>query len=182
MSVRKRADRDSWMVDVVVNGTRMRESRKTKKEALAREKELIAQDVTGTFPQTRPLEIRFRDLAKQYLEYSEVNKAEKTYREDMWRINAHFLPFFGSHKLAAINGQLVERYKAKRLRDGVSARTINIELQLLSVMFALAVKWEYLRANPMAHVEKLREPKKPRRFLSLDEVRRLLDAAKTSYL
>ena len=145
----------SYRVDVYVNGRRVRQTANTKKEAERLEKELIAQDVNGTFPTESVEDIAFRDFAPRYLAYSILNKAEKTSQEDAWRVNAHFLPFFGDRRLSQFDVRLIEQYKAKRNEDGVSGRTINVELQLLSVMFRYAVRVGYARTNPLEKVERL---------------------------
>lgn len=44
----------------------------------------------------------------------------------------HLCPFFERYKLRHITPLLIEQYKAKRLEDGVTKRTINIELSALS--------------------------------------------------
>jgi site-specific recombinase XerD len=77
--------------------------------------------------------------------------------------------------LEAINNENTEFYKAKRQSDGVTARTINIELQCLSNMLKKAVEWDYLKTIPI--IKKLKEEKRPPRFLSLDEMERLIDSA-----
>ncbi len=59
----------------------------------------------------------------------------------------------------------------------VSARTINADQQFASRILSEAVLDGHLTANPLAGLKKLREPKKPRRYLTKDEIARLIDAA-----
>ena len=182
MAVRKRKDRNSWLVDIVISGRRIRESYKTKREALARERELIAQEVTGTFSSTSLSDVTFQEFAPHYLEWAELNKRRKTFQDERWRLRANLLPFFGRYKISQIDVRLIERYKMRRQRDGVTSRTVNLELTLLSVMFRRAVEWGYARDNPVAKVPRLREEKKPPRYLSEQEIGRLLEAATGTYL
>ncbi len=59
----------------------------------------------------------------------------------------------------------------------VSARTINADQQFASRILNEAVLDGHLAANPLAGLKKLREPKRPRRYLTKDEIARLIDAA-----
>jgi integrase len=180
MPVRKRGD--SWQVDVRIDRERIRETYRTKKDAVAREKQLIAHEVTGTFVRSPTEQTTFRRFAAIYLDYARANKAEQTVHNETWILGSKMMPTFGKMPLTSIRPRHVEQYKAARLAEGVENRTVNIELQLLSVLFKLAIRWNYATENPLAHVDKLREPEKPKRFLSNDEVRRLLAAAQPSYL
>ena len=79
--------------------------------------------------------------------------------------------------LETLNNENIEFYKARRQSDGVKLkpRTINIELQCLSNTLRKAVEWNCLKTTPL--IKKLKEEGKPPRFLSLDEMERLIDSA-----
>ncbi|MDA1192539.1 MAG: tyrosine-type recombinase/integrase, partial [Candidatus Poribacteria bacterium] len=109
-------------------------------------------------------------------------KAAKTVYNERWMIRSNLAPFFGKTKISRISPAAIERYKSKRHRDDMSPRTINMELQLLSVMFRLAMRLGYAKRNLVRDVERMREVKKPPRYLSTGEVSRLLTAAKETYL
>ena len=59
---------------------------------------------------------------------------------------------------------------------GANPATINRELTVLKHMIARAVEWEYLGSNRLANVKQLKESPGRTRFLSTDEIQRLLDA------
>jgi integrase len=84
--------------------------------------------------------------------------------------------------LRSITFEVVEAYKAKRAKEAQKPRTVNKELQILSRMFSLGVKWRLCEVNPLRAVERLKDPKRPPRFLSVDEIARLLKAAERSHL
>ena len=71
------------------------------------------------------------------------------------------------------------------LRDELAARvansTTNRYMSVLSHCFSVAVKdWEWMECNPMSRIRKMKEPKGRERFLSCEEIDRLLTACKKS--
>ena len=54
---------------------------------------------------------------------------------------------------------MIEKYKQKRKEDGVSVRTINIELACLRHMFNMALKWGKVQKNPVMRLNYLRNLK-----------------------
>ena len=181
MPVRKREDRGSWQVDVRIDGRRIREDYPTKRKAVLREREILAQAAAGTLV-VDVNDIPFVDFVPIYLNYAEAVKAPKTAQDETWLINAHFVEAFATTPLSRITPATLERYKIKRVGDGVSPRTINYELQILSVMFKLAMRLGHARLNPVREVERLSEDRRPPRYLTTDEVSRLLEAARDHYL
>ena len=83
--------------------------------------------------------------------------------------------FFGDIQLDKIDNRYVENYKSKRLSDGLAPVTINRELTVLRFMFKKAKEWNYLTRVPA--VNDLKISAKPVRFLSEDEIKRLLDGS-----
>jgi len=82
---------------------------------------------------------------------------------------------------------MIDRYKAKRIRERssdnkLSNNTVNHKLVFLSHIFKMAVRWGYAEHNPVLYVEKLKVAKRPPRFLSLDEIDRLLNACKGTHI
>jgi len=85
----------------------------------------------------------------------------------------HLVRAFGERKLGALRAMDVEGYKAKRLVR-VSPATVNRELATLRHMYRKAVEWEYVKASPMANVRQFKEPPGRVRYLTTDEIKRLL--------
>lgn len=71
----------------------------------------------------------------------------------------------------------VEHYKKKRQDDGVSTGTINRELAVLSYLFTKAVEWKWLNNKPVA-IKKLKEEERRIIYLNVEQIDRLLAAAK----
>ena len=73
---------------------------------------------------------------------------------------------------------MISEYKTKRRRDGVSPRTVNYELGLMSHAFSIAMKeWEWVTDNPVIRVRKERVNNKLERWLTLNEEKKLLIAS-----
>lgn len=124
---------------------------------------------------------RFRDFADEYMDNARLNK--RSWRRDKCCME-RFNTAFGKYHLDEITPRQIERYKMARSRDCVpytkreiTRRTVNIELTLLKRMFNLAVKWGYIEANPMQHVEVFRLTEKKRRILTPEEQKKLLAVA-----
>ena len=63
-----------------------------------------------------------------------------------------------------------------------SPASVNRYLAALSSVFSVAIKeWQWVDENPVKKISKLREKKGRDRFLSLEEIDRLLNACKQSY-
>ena len=120
--------------------------------------------------------IYFEEYSKIYLEYSNTNKAAMSYERDKTSMKV-LLRFLGSVYLPGLSSQHIEQFKTKRIKENVSPRTVNIELRCLSHMLNKAVEWNYIRESPYKGVKLLRYEKKPPRFLTKEEVSKLMEAA-----
>ncbi len=78
--------------------------------------------------------------------------------------------------LCDLSGQDLAAYQTRRKRDGVSNRTVNLELGVLRSILRRYRMWEPIAAD----VDFLKESASPGRALSHDEETRLLDAASKS--
>ncbi len=163
-----------WYIDYFYEGRRIREavgsSKKLAQKALMIRKTQITQgkfDIQDTKPS-----ITFGELAKTYIEYAKVNK--KSWKRDVVSLNK-LLPFFENRQLKHITPFLVEQYKQQR-REEVSPATVNRELALVKHMFTLAIKWKRASNNPVKEVKFFRERNQRLRFLSEEEIHRLIES------
>ncbi|RKZ30366.1 hypothetical protein DRQ36_05840 [bacterium] len=167
----------TYYVDFTYKGKRIRKAvgrdKKTAELALKDiEVRIAKEEYLGVYGQKR---VAFKDFAKEYLDYSKSNKAPKTYRADPTGIR-NMLKFFGDRLLSEITPQLIEEYKAKRL-ETVKPASINRELATLSNMFTKANQWQIVSVNPMKEVGKLKGPPGRIRYLSYDEIERLVNVS-----
>ena len=92
------------------------------------------------------------------------------------------MPCFGDVPLSQITKQMVDNYKAMRVKAKASPNTVNRELANLSHMLRIAIRWGYANVNVVSDVQKMRISERNPRFLSQEEVQRLLQSAKSSYI
>jgi integrase len=78
------------------------------------------------------------------------------------------------HKVTAVD---VNQFIARRKRDGIANRTVNMCLNLLRVMFKHALMHNYATHNPMVEIKNLHEPFHDRPVLSMTDFNRLLNEA-----
>ena len=165
-----------WYLDYLVDGRRVRRRVGTSKRlaelALADVKVKIERKELGFTTKDRKL----AHFIQEYLEYAKSNKAPKSYLRDI-EVLKHFTGIIPVDRLAAITPAQLEAYKAKRREQGAKPGTVNRELNTIKAMLNKAVAWGYLSKNPAQTVKKLKDPRRQVRFLSPQEIRKLLEAA-----
>lgn len=91
-------------------------------------------------------------LIDRYLESYKMDHQPDGYTTQVIRCQ-HLKPFFGRMLLQNISAQDIERYKQKRLDDGVKPSTINKELCAISGLFKWAEEMQILD-NPPCRIKK----------------------------
>ena len=90
-------------------------------------------------------------------------------------LGKHLVPRFGEECIADINTPEVQRFILEKLKEGYAWETASHMRHLLSKVLGTAKDWRYLPDNPVLGVEMPeRTLKRPRRSLSIEELRRLL--------
>ncbi len=171
MAIRRRGQ--NWYIDYYVNGRRHREAigpnRKVAERVLAKRKVEIAE---GRFLDVKKLsDTTFDQIATLFLEYSRANKL--SYERDE-RSVALLREEFGGQLLESITPLDIEKYKIKR-RKKVGPATVNKELACFKTMFSKAMVWGLAADNPVKKVSFYREPPGRVRYLTQEEINRLLD-------
>lgn len=118
--------------------------------------------------------LRLSEYLEEHLEAVKARLAAGSVRE-YERCFKSFLAFVGDRHLDKIGVADCERYFTSRLKE-VRPATVNKERRHLHASFKRAVRLKYLKENPWAFVDRVREPEKVLRVLSHDEVDRLLAA------
>ena len=94
-------------------------------------------------------------------------------------LRKHLIPQFGGHRLCDISRVEVQQYLLNKLKQGFAWETTNHLRHLLSKVMGTAVNWEYISNNPVRGVRMPeRTLKRPHRFLSVEEVQRLIASSK----
>jgi integrase len=140
------------------------------KEALrARQGEVIQ----GKFNLNRVRKaIPFSQLAKRFHEYAKVNW--RAYEE-----NKNFITYaereFGELPLSELTSSRIEQWKSK-LRQNHKPGTVNVYLATLKNILFRAVEWGLLKSNPASSVKAIKLGDQRARYLTLEELKRLLEA------
>ena len=94
-------------------------------------------------------------------------------------LRKHLTPRFGGHRLCDISRVEIQTYLLEKLKQGFAWETTNHFRNLLSKVLGTAVSWDYLTDNPVRGVKMPeRSLKRPHKFLTVDEVKRLIAACK----
>ena len=195
--------KDTWYLDVRIKGRRLRrrvgKAKRVAELALKDAEVKIARDEFGFTKQ----DISVDRLIERFLEYNRTNHRTSTTRR-YEAVTDHFRRFLAAGRpdvfaVSQVTSEVIEGYKTFRrdewvnpngkpveseddvtsyTRKGARARTVNLELDGLKTMFNLAIRWGYLRDNPVRQVKPLKtDDKRPVRFLTLEECQQLLDAS-----
>jgi integrase len=120
---------------------------------------------------------------KEYLEYwiEEVHKPTikiSSYIKYRKLLRTHILPQLGSVRLEQLSPQMVQKLYAQKLQAGLSSKTIRDIHGVLHRALQTAVDWKMLAWNVCDVVKPPRLVRSKRKALSLEEVQRLLEAAR----
>jgi integrase len=168
---------DSWHMDITVSGVRYRESLNTtdKREAKDKEKDRIAaiKSGKGTSRSGRDLARKpIAEAAQQYLEERKPHTSAQTQRLEKERLKPVLKHF--DKPLARVRAEHIAAYQTKRLADGVSNRTVNMEVGVLRQMLKRAKRWNAIAED----VKMLPESSRPvAKVLTEVQKRKLFETA-----
>ena len=136
---------NTWWADVTVNGERVRQSLKTtdKREAKNLEKELVTQIQAGKVAAKAGkayARLPFGVAADQYLKEREKRLAERTIQFEKERL-VPLRRHLGKKTLGRITAADISAYQDTRIEEGVSGRTVNMEVGVLCRMLKKAKRW-----------------------------------------
>lgn len=129
---------------------------------------------------TKPERTLFADFAKRWQrDYLPGRNLKPTMvRGYEISLRLHLIPFLGGYELAELERrpELLDRYVAVKLREGLSPKTIANHLTDLGVMLKQAVRWRLIRTNPALDVERPRQEPPEMQVLTDVEIARLRSA------
>jgi len=174
-----------WYIDYRANGKRIRQVVKdaqTRAQAMLVLQEKVAEVFNNEHNSgMKEKKIKFYELADIYLnDYAKINK--KSWRDDKYRIVAHMKPFFGNFELQEVTSLLIEKYRAERLKTGVTKSTVNRETTIMKKMFNLAMDWNLADKNPVLKVKLFSEKDTQKERLLTEEEEVKLLAESPDYL
>ncbi len=179
------ADGDGrYSVNIMVDGQRVHRVIGKESDGVTRKQaeDFIEQTKTDArkgrlnLPKGRKVVLRFGEATEKYLVKLEQENG-KDIPKKRARLGLHLVPFLHSKPLSQISTFDVERYKKHRLNEGAAPGTINRELAALSHLFNKAIEWKWIDYRP-AQIKRLKEDKGRITYLTVEQMRRLIDAAK----
>ena len=115
-------------------------------------------------------------FSREFLEnYCSTNNKPSELRMKRSTFKNHLRPAFGRLRLDRIGMREVERYKARKLKDGLSPKTVNNHLTILRRCLVVAHEWALLEHVPQ--IKWLKVPKPEFDFLDFDEAPQLVASA-----
>jgi integrase len=151
MAVRK--IKGSWWVDVTFNHTRYRkrspESTRAGAvgyEVLLRQKLAKGESIDRD---ARERDLTFKQFAGRW--FNDYVKPNNKYSEQVGKkciLSRSLIPFFGSMPIGKIGAHDIERYKAKRVQEGLTNKTIRNHLTVLNKCISTAYEWLQLEGAP----------------------------------
>lgn len=133
---------------------------------------------TAAVEPARP-EPTFHEFASEWFEANRHGWAERTVADYEWALTHHLLPHFASFRLPAITVEEVDRYRARKLRDGkLAPAQINKTLKRLSQILEVAEEYDYIPRNPArGQRRRVKAPKVQRSWVEPEQVPSLIDGA-----
>jgi len=174
----------TWYIDYYHEGKRIKEriGREDqgikKKDAEKALKARMGEIVQGKFNLAKASRsVAFDVMVTHYLEWSKANK--KSHKTDCLN-TSRLLESFSGMSLKDITSWHIEKYKSKRLKDGLRVASVNREVACLKHIFTKAIEWGKAKENPVKKVKLFKENNKRVRFLSKAEMESLLSACRKS--
>lgn len=134
----------------------------------------IAEARLGQLADNDPVMTLGEFLDEKYLPWMRLNLKDPMSQEG--QITRNFDPW-RRLKLDEINKELVDNWRAKRLKTGASSNTVNRNVVVIRAILSKAVEWDVLKFHPLSGLKPLKVDKhKPVRVLSDEERVRLFFA------
>lgn len=178
MVVRKRGNK--WWIDFMFDRTRYRKPCPENSKTGATAYEMLIRQRLARGESLRAKKeiklISFIEFSKQWMkDYVEVNNKNSEIESKKMILRAHLIPFFGNRALAEITNQNIEQYKAQKLYENKSAKSINNHLAVLRKLLVTAEEWELL--NKIPKVKLLKVMSKDADYLTIEDCNKLLASA-----
>jgi integrase len=152
-------------------------------EARHKARQIRTATVMGFDPNAEVLKYRemptFKEFTdKQYLPHVKMYK--RSWRQDEKMIANHLLPVWGQAKLSEIVREDIQQFLSSLLAAGYRPGSVNRFMALVKYIFSMAEKWEVIDKSPARGVSQVADNNRKERFLTKEEIERLLAALKES--
>lgn len=147
-------------------------------------REWLRKSKSGTDPLVLPSQVLGPTVASfftdQYLPY--IKSYKRSWDTDDSMMRNHLLPKLGHKYMGTLTPPDVAIFVEQMRSEGYAPGTCNRALVLLRYGFTLALRWKVsgVISNPVKEVKNLRDDNKIERFLTNDQMTRLLTEVRTS--
>ena len=121
------------------------------------------------------------ELIKHFREHLNAESHSEAYKVRLGVIFRHYERYFDAKRIknvSQVDYPLLDNYVTQRISvDGISGRTVNIEIGLFKNLFSFAVKHKYIMENPASDLKRKKFKKGKPRYFSNEEVELLLENA-----
>ena len=166
-----------WHTDFVEPmGRRIRVSLKTSDTKLAElrlKKMQVEAYEKGHFEMKKPARVLFSELGQKVLDYAKDRK--RCFKKVYLPVMKHLVAAFGDRYLHEITVTHINAYQSER-KNSVCLTTVNKEVGILRRCFNLAIQWNLAQNNPVKGIEFFKVPKTRIRFLTVEEISRILQS------
>jgi integrase len=120
---------------------------------------------------------QFGEFAERWLEaYVAINNRASEQHQRFSVVRSSLIPALGELRIDQITSYDAEQYKAAKLKEGYSPKTINNHLMILHRCLATAAEWKKLKPEDVPHFKQLTVSPPSYRHLSRKETDELLQA------
>lgn len=178
MAIRNRNDNNKYFVDITLNRIRHRLVSPDNKKTSAKEYEHLIRRKLALGEPIKEQKIinetpSFKKFALEWLEsYSKAKNRLSEYKNKLSVLNVHLIPWFGNIQLDKINTRDIDDFISAKINSGLSPKTINNHLIVLSRLLHIAYEWETIDKIPK--IKKLKVTSKKIDFLTEEELQLLL--------
>jgi integrase len=111
-------------------------------------------------------------LEGEYHQWRLLNR--KDAKSDLERLKINFINNFGNYPLSEISPLLIEKWRSKRLSNGIKPSTVNRDINILRSALSKAIDWGLIKSNPLSTFKPLKTDKSAKvRYLDKEEVLQL---------
>jgi integrase len=121
----------------------------------------------------------FHEFAEGWFEANQHEWSERTRKDYRWALELHVLPFFADYQLGEISIEIVDRFRAVKLREAkLAPAQINKCLKRLSQILELAEEYELIPKNPArGKRRRAKEPPVRRTWVEPEQAMALIEQA-----
>jgi len=182
-TTRSGSKKSCWKIDFIdLEGNRIKKSGyATKAEAEKELAESLSKVNKGTYIK-ESANLKFADVLDSHIKYH-INIYCKPSTRDGYAsyIKNHIKPFFKNKKVLEITPVMIRTFMHKKIDEGLGNNTVNKIITLLGSVFQKLVDDDIIYKNPCSKIKKLSVETQEMRFLTRQEMDKILEIAQRDY-